>query len=94
MPRTPTESSDERAEINPQHILAPQGRPEAGDLGYAGQIGAATRAYIIPTWIAPRLPPPLSTNAGDPGALADAVAQPAPGAVATPEGPAVTQSSR
>ena len=59
-----------------------------------GRSPLSTRAYIIPTWIAPRLPPPLSTNAGDPGASAVARARPAPGAVATAGGPAVTQRSR
>ena len=35
VPGAPPESSDERAEVDPEHILAPQGRPEAGDLGNA-----------------------------------------------------------
>jgi hypothetical protein len=79
MTRLPAKSSDEGAEVDPQRAIsaipgrsgrlaknAPLMAPTEVPTIMPGRSPLSTRAYSIPTWSAPRLPPPLSTNAGDP----------------------------
>ena len=41
MPGVPPDSADDCAQVDLQHILSPQGRPQTGDLRDTGEVGAA-----------------------------------------------------